>query len=372
MSTDPNVVEQQEAFKKQMISAIGADTPLGKATLAEWKAQEERDRHPKTATKGSGTMNIPVEQIDDSPHQLRHEMGGDAFRGLTRSIQENGLLCPILVRRKGDRYEAIFGHRRLAVYRHLQFEAKTEKGQKEREKYDFVPAQVVPDVTDEQMVLLGLTENLLREDLSPLDAAMGVLALKIRTPTLNTAKKLSEKTGLQERKVERLLRLANSPEVVQEGVREGVAAPDATKPDEPSSDEKRTLDLLAALEFTRLHQALSKQPGIGKKKDASAGDGESSADKLTREAIAQALKEGWALREIAHHVDEMILKRSPTKAKKPPGRPRLPFKKTGQQLVIYYGRLKTLGKADLQSLRKALDEVLERLGLKAVPVAKKG
>lgn len=371
MSTDPKVVEQQEAFKKQMISAIGADTPLGKATLAEWRAQEERDRHPKTATKGSGTMNIPVEQIDDSPHQLRHEMGGDAFRELTRSIQENGLLSPILVRRKGDKYEAIFGHRRLAVYRHLQFEAKTEKAQKEREKYDFIAAQVVPDVTDEQMVLLGLTENLLREDLSPLDAAMGVLALKIRTPALNTAKKLSEKTGLQERKVERLLRLASSPEVVQQGVREGVEVPVANKPDDSSSEEKRTLDLLAALEFTRLHQALSKKPGVSKKKDSSAENGESSADKLTREAIAQALQGGWSFREIAGYVDKAVSKSGAPEAKKPPGRPRLPFKKTGQQLVIYYGRLKTLGKADLQSLRKALDEVLERLGLKAVPVAKK-
>jgi ParB/RepB/Spo0J family partition protein len=280
---------------------------------------------------------------------------------LTRSIKENGLLSPILVRRKGDKYEAIFGHRRLAAYGNLQFAAKMEKDQKEREKYDFIPAQVVPEVTDEQMVLLGLTENLLRADISPLDAAMGLLALKTRTPTLNTAKKLSEKTGLEFKKVQRLLRLADSPEVVQQGVREGVQVPVATEPDEPSSEEKRTLDLMAALEFTRLHEALSKRRGKSK-------DGESSADRLTSEAIANALKGGWGFREIARYVDKLVSKRSAPEAKKPPGRPRLPFKKTGQQLVIYYGRLKTLGKGDLQSLRSALDEVLKTLGLRAVPL----
>jgi ParB/RepB/Spo0J family partition protein len=283
---------------------------------------------------------------------------------LTRSIKENGLLSPILVRRKGDKYEAIFGHRRLAAYGNLQFAAKMEKEQKEREKYDFIPAQVIPDVTDEQLILLGLTENLLRADISPLDAAIGLSALKIRTPALNTAKKLSEKTGLQVRKVERLLRLADSPEVVQQGVREGVKVPIATKPDEPSSEEKRTLDLVAALEFTRLHEALSKQRGKSK-------DGESSADRLTREAVAHALKEDWGLREITRYVDKILLKPSGPETKKSRGRPKLPFKKTGQQLVIYYGRLKALGKADLQSLRKALDEVLDRLGLKAVPLVRK-
>jgi hypothetical protein len=106
---------------------------------------------------------------------------------------------------------------------------------------------------------------------------------------------------------------------------------------------------------------LSKQRGKSK-------DGESSADRSTREAIAHALKEDWGFREIARYVDKMASKRIEPETKKSRGRPKLPFKKTGQQLVIYYGRLKTLGKADLRSLRSALDEVLKRLGLKAVPL----
>jgi hypothetical protein len=46
-------------------------------------------------------------------------MDSDALGELTRSIEENGLLNSILVRRKGHKYEVISGHRRLATYRRL-------------------------------------------------------------------------------------------------------------------------------------------------------------------------------------------------------------------------------------------------------------
>src|SRR5215467_551746 len=91
------------------------------------------------------------------------------------SLSSLGMLNPILVRRKGDKYEVISGHRRLAAYRRLQFAAKSEK---EKQKYGAIPARELPSVTDEQMLLLGLTENLLRADISPLDAALGLLALQ--------------------------------------------------------------------------------------------------------------------------------------------------------------------------------------------------
>ena len=46
-------------------------------------------------------------------------MDSDALGELTRSIEENGLLNPILVRRKRDKYEVVPGHRRLAAYGRL-------------------------------------------------------------------------------------------------------------------------------------------------------------------------------------------------------------------------------------------------------------
>ena len=147
-------------------------------------------------------------------------MDNDELAELVRSIEEHGLLNPILVRRVGEKYQVISGHRRLAAYRRLQLAAKTDA---DKAKYAAIPARELPHVDDEQMLLLGLTENLLRVDISPLDAAMGLVQLRRLRPALSSANKIAETTGLQVDKIKRLLRLADAPEVVQKGVQEGTA-----------------------------------------------------------------------------------------------------------------------------------------------------
>ncbi len=349
-----NHSQEEEAMMNQLVKELGPNTPLAKATLAQWKAEKSAARHPKKAvSRGEGIVEIPLDQLEDSPYQLRHDMDSDALGELTRNIEENGLLNPILVRRKGDKYEVISGHRRLAAYRRLQFAAKSDK---EKQKYGAIPARELPSVTDEQMLLLGLSENLMRADISPLDAALGLVTLKKLRPALSTAKKLSDATGLQYRKVARLLELADSAEVVQQGVRDGLATPGTGKDQQPSDNGEKppTLDLVAALEFTRLHHALSKKGGEGK------GDA-SSADERTRQAIQHALKEGWGLREVRHYVDKAISGLGAHDGKKTRGRPPEPFKKTDRQLVIYFGRLKALSAPQRQSLRKVLQDILRQL-----------
>jgi len=78
---------------------------------------------------------------------------GDIRRHVS-SLSSLGMLNPILVRRKGDKYEVISGHRRLAAYRRLQFAAKTEKA---RQKCSAILARVLASVTDEHRLLLGPT-----------------------------------------------------------------------------------------------------------------------------------------------------------------------------------------------------------------------
>src|SRR6516162_1496889 len=95
---------QEEALMKQLVSELGPNTPLAKATMAEWKAQKSPARRIKPISRSkSGALEIPLDQLEDSPYQLRHDMDSDALGELTRSIEENGLLNPILVRRKGDK-----------------------------------------------------------------------------------------------------------------------------------------------------------------------------------------------------------------------------------------------------------------------------
>jgi ParB-like chromosome segregation protein Spo0J len=202
----------------------------------------------------------------------------------------------------------------------------------------------------------------LRADISPLDAALGLKALQKLRPALNTAKKLSATTGLQLNKVSRLLRLADSPEVVQQGVRDGLASDadgkkDGGAADDGSAEPHRTLDLLAALEFTRLYEFLSKKGGKSK-------NGASSADEKTRQAIAHALKQNWGLREVQRYVDHAISEPQSRGAKKQRGRPGAPFKKTRQQLVIYFGRLDALSADQRRSLLATLQDLVRQLSTK--------
>ncbi len=126
------------------------------------------------------------------------------------------------------------------------------------------------------------------------------MTLQKLKPALSSAPKIAQATGLQLRKVERLLQLAASPEVVQNGVRGGLETPEGAdeengRADRHGAKEPRTLDLLSAFQFTRLHAAL-------RKKGDNAANGKSMADARTGAAISRALKENWGLRDVRLYV----------------------------------------------------------------------
>jgi len=346
---------KQEAVMKQIIQKIGPNTRLAQLTMANWEAEKTAGLVKPTAVGDAGIAKIPLEQLDDSPYQLRHDMDQDELAELTRSIRDRGLLNPILVRRGEKMYEVISGNRRLGAYRRLQFAAKTDA---ERQKYDAIPARVL-DVTDDQVLLFGIAENMFRAEISPLDAALGLGTLQKLKPALSSAAKIAEITDLRPKKVERLLGLAASPEVVQKGVSDGIKVPvdpdNKDGDDDESAEETRKLDLMSALQFTRLHQALSKKGGKTK-------DGKSTADAQTGAAITRALKEDWGLRDVTLYVSKAIAElAAPDNKKKDRGRPAAPFKKNARQLVIYYSQLDTISDIQRQSLLKALEEIIQRL-----------
>jgi ParB family chromosome partitioning protein len=100
---------------------------------------------------------IPVDQIHRNPNQPRKEFDGEAVSGLAESIRSQGLIQPVVVRpRVHGGYELIAGERR--------WRAAVEAG------IANVPA-VVREADDRDTLLLGLVENVAREDLSPIEEA---------------------------------------------------------------------------------------------------------------------------------------------------------------------------------------------------------
>lgn len=99
--------------------------------------------------------SIRISEIRPNPFQPRDKVE-DGIEELVASVQQNGVLQPVMVRRRRDGYELIMGERR--------FRAARQAG------LDIIPA-VVRDATDEQMLELALVENLQRENLNPIEEA---------------------------------------------------------------------------------------------------------------------------------------------------------------------------------------------------------
>jgi ParB family transcriptional regulator, chromosome partitioning protein len=115
------------------------------------------ERRPLHTSSVGETQELPLDQIMPNRYQPRREFADWELAELAESIKQNGLLQPILVRRKGDGFfETIAGERRLRAAKLAGLRS--------------IPA-IVRNSTDEQSMELALVENLQRKDLNPMEAA---------------------------------------------------------------------------------------------------------------------------------------------------------------------------------------------------------
>lgn len=115
--------------------------------------------------EGEGALPeyVAVDQVKPSPEQMRRQFAEEPLRELADSIRQHGMLQPVLVRRLPEGYELIAGERR--------WRAAVMAG------LERIPAIVRKTTTDQESLLLGLIENLQREDLDPIEEARGIKRL---------------------------------------------------------------------------------------------------------------------------------------------------------------------------------------------------
>ena len=109
---------------------------------------------------------LPLSEIRPNKDQPRKNFDEDALEELTDSIRQNGVLQPILVRKKGQKYEIVAGERR--------YQASKRAGLTE------IPV-IIKDISDEDVFKLALIENLQRSDLDAIEEAQGFKALLTKT-----------------------------------------------------------------------------------------------------------------------------------------------------------------------------------------------
>jgi ParB family transcriptional regulator, chromosome partitioning protein len=141
---------------------------------------------------------IPVEQIHPNPNQPRKEFDGEAVSGLAESIRAQGLIQPVVVRpRLQGGYELIAGERRWRAAREAGIES--------------VPA-VIRDADDRDSLLLGLVENVAREDLSAIEEGRAY-AILLDEFGLSLAE-VAERVGKSKPTVSNRVRLLELPDDV--------------------------------------------------------------------------------------------------------------------------------------------------------------
>ena len=147
---------------------------------------------------------LPLDQIVPNPKQPRKRFEPEALAELTASIRASGVIQPIVVRKYGDHYELIAGERRWRAAR----EAGLER----------IPA-VVREATNAESLELALVENLLREDLNPIEAAEGYRQLLADFGW--TQEQLGQRIGKDRSSIANTLRLMKLPAPIQEDLRDG-------------------------------------------------------------------------------------------------------------------------------------------------------
>jgi ParB family chromosome partitioning protein len=147
---------------------------------------------------------VPVDRLDPNPLQPRTSVDPVRLGELAASIEESGMVQPLLVRRVGGRYQIIAGERRWRAARMAGLTT--------------VPA-LVREVPDRSALAMALIENIQREDLNPLEEATGVRRLLDEFGM--THAEAAEALGRSRAAVSNALRLLDLAPPVQDLVREG-------------------------------------------------------------------------------------------------------------------------------------------------------
>lgn len=150
--------------------------------------------------------DIPLKLIEKNRFQPRQQFSDNTIQELASSIKTNGLIQPIVVRKnsKGT-YELISGERRLR--------AATMLG------YESIPAIVKKEVTDQDSRVLSLIENIQREDINALDAALAYY--NIINEHHYTQQQLAEQVGKSRSAITNALRLLELSDKCKKALTEG-------------------------------------------------------------------------------------------------------------------------------------------------------
>ncbi len=177
---------------------------LGRGLNALLKDSEKVKNENKTVSEVSNINEILIENIEANPFQPRTHFDQEALKELAESIKVHGIIQPITVRKLSEgKFQLISGERRWQASKLADLK--------------MVPAYV-RTANDEQMLEMGLIENIQREDLNAMEVALSYQ--RLITEFSLKQDQLGEKVGKNRTTVNNYLRLLKLPPDIQAALRD--------------------------------------------------------------------------------------------------------------------------------------------------------
>jgi ParB family chromosome partitioning protein len=143
-------------------------------------------------------QELPVSQIQPNPFQPRQQFSPESLEELAASLRTHGFFGHLVVRKKGRGYQLAYGERRLRAAKLAGLDA--------------LPVQV-RNLSDKQMLEIALTENVLREELHPVEEARAYLRLQEEMGY--SVREIAERIGKSKSYVGTLLSIVRYPDLEQ-------------------------------------------------------------------------------------------------------------------------------------------------------------
>ena len=149
-------------------------------------------------------LQVPLTQVEPNREQARRRFDTEGLEDLSQSIREHGILSPLLVKKMGAAYQIIAGERRWRAARMAGLVQ--------------VPV-IVLAVSEQKAMEISLIENLQRENLNPIEEALGLRDLLARFSL--TQEQVAARVGKSRSAIANLLRLLNLPREISDMLAEG-------------------------------------------------------------------------------------------------------------------------------------------------------
>ena len=187
------------AAKRQSLGT-GLDALLGLSSGDLDQSNQELED-----TSNGSLQNLPIEFLQRGKYQPRRDLDPDALNELASSIEKQGVMQPIVVRKiNSDKYEIVAGERRWRATQIAGLES--------------IPA-IVKDISDEVAIVMALIENIQREDLNAMEESRALIRLQNEFEL--TQQQVASAVGKSRSAVTNLMRLASLEPSVQDQLEQG-------------------------------------------------------------------------------------------------------------------------------------------------------